>query len=156
MIFGKNGPVCVVWIVCVLAAGAMAGNSFQGTWCVDEQDLTIRFHGKDSLKVRSSDEEGVSGAGSYSVKDSLLSATIRNGELKIEMGYRYSWETDSIVRARISFITINGDSVEHPTEWMNMQRCDTGKAGATDWPADRESGTPAQEAENNNEPSEKE
>ncbi|MBD3344571.1 MAG: hypothetical protein GF401_05875 [Chitinivibrionales bacterium] len=120
----QNSSMVFSAIVCCLGAmGGYAGDSFDGTWCVEEQDLSITFQGNDSLKVKSVGDEGVSGVGSFAVDDSLLRAKIVNGDLSVEMGYRYKWDSDEKVSARLSFFIVNGDSVEHPTEWMSMVRC---------------------------------
>ncbi|MFW5774924.1 MAG: hypothetical protein ACOCW2_01425 [Chitinivibrionales bacterium] len=97
---------------------------FDGTWCVSDEGLVISFLGSDSLAIASLRDESVSGRGTYAIKDTILVASIQSEELTMEMGYHYKWRTDSLVRARITFFTLNGDSVNHPHHWLKMIRCE--------------------------------
>lgn len=102
----------------------MSKSKFQGTWCVGREGLVISFIGKDSLDVWSKRDESMKGNGTYENKDSMLVAKIKNEDLNIEMGYKYKWKTDSLIRAKILYITINEDSVNHPHRWLRMRKCD--------------------------------
>ncbi|MFP4417792.1 MAG: hypothetical protein ACLFSB_11025 [Chitinispirillaceae bacterium] len=97
---------------------------FDGTWCVNDEGLVISFLGDDSLSIASLRDESVSGRGTYSIQDTILVASIQSEELTMEMGYHYKWRTDSLVRARITHFTLNGDSVNHPHHWLKMMRCE--------------------------------
>lgn len=108
----------------LLSAGLGAGETaFEGTWCVPAQQLRITFHAEDSLSVRSTADEGVSGEGAYEMAESTFVATVVNGELTIVMAYHYRWENDSTFQARPLSFTINQDTVSHPDEWLEMRRC---------------------------------
>jgi hypothetical protein len=101
-----------------------AEKTLLGTWCVEEENLVITFKEEDSLAVRSTTEEGVNGTGAYRKNDTLFEATVHNGEVTIEMGYRYKWLGSKILKALPIYFTVDGDSVNHPTYWMKMSRCD--------------------------------
>lgn len=96
----------------------------KGTWCVGREGLVISFFGKDSLSVSSRRDETMQGLGRYEKRDSLLITTITNEDLKIEMGYRYKWKSDSLIRAKILYVSVNGDSINHPRRWLRMRLCD--------------------------------
>ncbi|MBD3317922.1 MAG: hypothetical protein GF344_19230 [Chitinivibrionales bacterium] len=98
--------------------------AFEGSWCVGREGLLITFSGDDSLSVTNLRDEGVQGAGTYTVDDSMLTASMSTEELTLEMGYQYRWTSDSLLRAKITFFTIDGDSVNHPRRWLRMRRCD--------------------------------
>ncbi len=97
---------------------------FEGTWCVSDEGLVITFQNEDSLSIASLRDESVSGNGTYSVKDTVLVASIESEDLTMEMGYHYKWRSDSLIRARILYFTLNGDSVNHPHHWLKMSRCE--------------------------------
>ncbi len=109
--------------VCSLPARAGDTPNFTGAWCVSGEGLVITFLGEDSLRINSLRDESVSGAGKYEQSDTTLVASIENEELHLEMGYRYAWQADTLVRARIMFFKVNGDSVNHPRQWLRMSRC---------------------------------
>lgn len=97
---------------------------FTGTWCIGDERLIITFTGKDSLHVSSMKDETINGVGTYEKKDSTLIATLLNDDLELKMGYRYKRKSNSRIRAKIIFFTVDGDSVNHPNRWMRMERCD--------------------------------
>jgi hypothetical protein len=103
-----------------------AGESptFEGSWCVGREGLLITFTGRDSLSVTNLRDESVQGSGTYVADDSMLTATMSTEELTLEMGYQYRWSNDSLLRAKITYFTIDGDSVNHPRRWLRMRRCD--------------------------------
>jgi|GEM_PF-3180873 len=108
-----------------LSASAVAPHSlFSGTWCVGREGLVITFIGKDSIRVTSLTDESIDGRGTYTKKGETLTATVAKDSLTLKMGYRYQVRPDSTVRAKITFFTINGDSVNHPRRWLRMKRCD--------------------------------
>jgi hypothetical protein len=119
-----NTRVCSLTVL-ITAAFVAWGGSYEllGTWCVEEQGLLLTFSGNDSLMVGSSTEDGVQGGGSFSKNDSLFTATVVNGEVTMNMGYRYKWKDAKTIQAQATFFVVNGDSVEHPAEWMKMVRC---------------------------------
>ena len=100
---------------------------FKGTWCVGEERLIITFKGGDSLYVSSKKDEAIQGKGTYTKTDSTFTATIKNEDLTLVMGYRYQKKSKNILRAKITFITVDGDSVNHRRRWMKMERCDPKK-----------------------------
>lgn len=100
---------------------------FTGTWCIGAERLIITFTGKDSLHVSSKRDETIQGKGTYEQTDSTLTATILNEDLILKMGYRYKKKSDDMLRAKIAYITVDGDSVNHPRRWMKMEKCDPEK-----------------------------
>ncbi len=68
-------------------------------------------------------DESINGRGTYEKKDSTLIATLVNDDLELKMGYRYKKKSNSRIRAKIVFFTVDGDSVNHPNRWMRMERC---------------------------------
>jgi hypothetical protein len=102
--------------------------SLTGTWCLKGQDLSIAFLGKDSVKVTSSAKNGVNGTGSYTKQDTMFVATVQSSETAIRMGYRYEWQSDTSIMARLLFMTVDGDSVALADSSVSMRRC----GGATD------------------------
>ena len=100
---------------------------FTGTWCIGAERLIITFAAKDSLYVTSKRDETIQGKGTYEKTDSTLTATIINEDLTLKMGYRYKKKSDDMLRAKIAYITVDGDSVNHPRRWMRMEKCDPEK-----------------------------
>jgi hypothetical protein len=94
-----------------------------GTWCLQDEDLVIEFVGDDSVVVSSSSDEGISGRGMYERQDTVFVASIASEDLEIRMGYRYEWVSDSTITAQTLFLTVNGDSVNHPEGNIPMLRC---------------------------------
>ncbi len=107
-----------------LYAGAETNGLFSGTWCVGGQGLVISFLGEDSLSFANLADESMKGIGTFEQKDSVLYASVANDELDIGMGYQYKVRNDSIIQAKFLFLTVNGDSVNHPVQWLQMRRCD--------------------------------
>lgn len=118
-----------VLALCLAAfnAAAAPADIFKGTWCVGREGLVISFSGKDSISVSSLSDESVNGRGTYEKKGQSLTATLTNEDLLLKMGYQYEVKQDSSIRARITFFTVNGDSVNHPKRWLRMKRCDPEK-----------------------------
>ncbi len=109
----------------LLLAGNAPGaeKSLTGTWCLEEEELMITFTGKDSVRVHSVAEDGVNGTGSFRRQDTMFVATIAADSLEVKMGYRYSWNSDSLITARTLFMTVNGDSINVTGEDVQMKRC---------------------------------
>ncbi len=124
--FLSNRFVGASLIVLSIGLYAVAENTgtFSGTWCVGGQGLVISFLGKDSLSVTNVADESMKGVGTYEQKDTLLFASVANDELDIGMGYQYKIRSDSLVQAKFLYLTVNGDSVNHPVQWLQMRRCD--------------------------------
>ncbi|MBD3418705.1 MAG: hypothetical protein GF398_01175 [Chitinivibrionales bacterium] len=119
----KHFPVFAALAFCVFGYSFSVAKGLSGDWCIEKEGLIIHFTGRDSLRVSSSTEEGVSGNGFYKMNDSTLRATVRNEDLIIEMGYNYKWKNDSTLLAKPAFLIINADTVEHTDTWMNMSKC---------------------------------
>lgn len=100
---------------------------FTGTWCIGAEKLIITFAAKDSLYVSSKRDETIQGQGTYVKTDSTLTATIINEDLTLKMGYRYRKKSEDMLRAKIAYITVDGDSVNHPRRWMRMEKCNPEK-----------------------------
>lgn len=121
--------VLAVALACA-SLSADGERTFAGSWCVSGEGLVITFFSADSLHVKSLHDESISGAGVYTLSDSLLHASIENEDLALEMGYRYAWQADTLVRAKIMFFKVNGDSVNHPRQWLRMSKCESARTGA--------------------------
>ncbi len=98
-------------------------NLFNGTYCIGDEKLVITFKGDDSLEVSSLRDESIQGNGTFEKNDSTLFATINNEELELKMGYRYKKTKKGTIKAKIIFLTVDGDSVNHPHRWMRMEKC---------------------------------
>jgi hypothetical protein len=109
------------------ARPAVSGRLFSGTWCVGHEGLVITFIGKDSIQVKSLSDTSINGQGTYVSKGQTLTATMHNKDVELKMGYRFQARPDSTIRAKIDFFTVNGDSVNHPKQWLRMKRCNPGK-----------------------------
>jgi len=111
----------------ILIYGTTSGAQKQllGTWCVKEQALILTFFKGDSIAVTSEDDSSIHGKGIYSRTDTTFHATVINGDMTLRMMYNYVFMNDSTVKAQAVFMTLNGDSVDHPTELMEMNRCKT-------------------------------
>lgn len=115
--------VAVTAFVLVPRPDAAERNYPSGTWCIEEGGLVIDFRTGDSLTVESTLDETVNGTGTYVIADTSFIAQVVNGDLALELGYRYRWENDSVITARPMFFIVNGDTLENPSEWMKMSRC---------------------------------
>lgn len=113
------------WLLTGVLSLCMAEADLVGSWCLEEEGLVITFIDNDSVLVTSTTEEGVNGEGSYEKQDSMFVATLLNDDLEIKMGYQYTWESDTVLDARTMFLTVNGDSVNHPQGPIIMVRCAT-------------------------------
>jgi len=106
-----------------LGLATAAERSLSGTWCVEDEDLTITFLPNDSVRVASEDEDGVNGFGTFEKRDTIFVARIGDGDIAVEMGYRYDWKSDTVIEAQTLFMTVNGDSVNLPEGTVLMKRC---------------------------------
>ena len=123
---------CALVSVLLLATGASpAERTLRGTWCLEQEELVLSFFGKDSVRVSSTADDGVNGAGKYAKQDTMFIATITGDSLEIVMGYRYEWKSDTTIEARTLFVTVNGDSVNVTSEPIAMRRCKAPAARAT-------------------------
>ena len=110
-------------IFTLVAACWAAPRSVVGTWCVQDQDLVLTFKKGDTLLAAGEAESGISGSGRYTMGDSTFTATVSNGEVTVELGYRYRWESDSVISAQAISLTVNKEPADLPKEWMRMKRC---------------------------------
>ncbi len=112
-----------ILFVLIVVTTTSSKDFFSGVWCIGDERLIIAFTGEDSLHVSSQKDETLKGSGTYERKDSTLIATLKNDDLELKMGYRYKRRSNSSIRAKIIFFTVDGDSVSHPRRWMRMERC---------------------------------
>jgi hypothetical protein len=96
---------------------------FTGKWCVSNEGLVISFSGKDSMSIGSHRDKQTLGSGTFAKTDSLLTASVVKDSLPIEMVYLYKVQNDSTIKAKIISMVVDGDSADHPTRWLLMQRC---------------------------------
>ena len=115
--------IAVSLLITLFFSSSLFSKSLSGSWCLEEEDVTITFVGKDSINVSSTSEDGVNGSGKYEKRDTMFVATISSGDLKIQMGYQYKWVNDSTLDTRTLFLTVNGDSVNTPESSVKMTRC---------------------------------
>ncbi len=120
----KRNIIVTVLTILGLFTTIASDNLFSGTWCIGDERLVITFKGKDSLEVSSLRDETIQGNGTYQKNDSTLFATVLNEDLELKMGYRYKKKDKSTIKTKIIFITVDGDSVNHPRRWMRMEKCD--------------------------------
>jgi hypothetical protein len=120
----KTG-IFVFSVLCMLLVITSVSSEklFSGTWCIGDEKLVITFKGNDSLFVSSKKDETIQGKGNYTLKDSMLIATMINEDLELKMGYRFKKKDNHTMRAKIVFFTVDGDSVNHPRRWMRMEQC---------------------------------
>jgi len=121
----KKNSIIVASLLSILfiITSVIPDDFFSGTWCIGDERLTITFSGNDSLYISSLKDESIQGKGTYEIKDSILIANVVNDELKLSMGYRYKKKNKKALKAKIIFLTVDGDSVNHPRRWMRMERC---------------------------------
>jgi hypothetical protein len=115
-------PIILLCIAAVLFP-VSAQKTMTGTWCVQDQGLSITFQGNDSVLVTSSEEDGANGKGAYSLSDSLLTATITSEDIVIRMCYQYKWQKDSSILARQIYFIADQDTAENPNTTVVMKRC---------------------------------
>jgi hypothetical protein len=110
---------------CYFSAAFSGGKTvnFNGTWCTGSDGLILTFFAQDSLQVGNASDESVKGYGVYKRTDSTFSATVKNGDVTMEMKYRYLSKSTDTVSAQAIYFLVDGDSVQVPTEWMDMARC---------------------------------
>ena len=120
----------VTFLAVALAFLSISAKSLDGTWCFREEGLVLTFFGADSVRVSSENEEGISGLGTFAKKDTAFEASITNDGLVIKLGYRYDWVNDTLITARTLFISVNGDTVNNPTEPFPMVKCGPGGPAA--------------------------
>lgn len=102
-------------------------NPLKGTWCIGNQRLVIEFLNKDSIHITSRSDESINGHGTFTSQDSSFIATIINDDLELKMGYLYKMKDERRLKAKITFFTVDGDSVDHPDRWLRMEKCNPDK-----------------------------
>jgi len=108
----------------IFVNSAFAGSKFTGTWCVGNQRLVIEFPGKNAIVISSRGDDAFSGKGTYTETDTSFTATIKNEELEIKIGYTYKFKDKKTLRAKITFFTVDGEAVDdYPKRWLRMQSC---------------------------------
>ncbi len=115
-----------VALLCCLSfafSGTNKSVDFNGTWCAGTDGLILTFFAKDSLQVGSSSDESVKGYGVYKRTDSTFSATVKNGDVTMDIKYRYLTKNVDTVSAQAIYFLVDGDSVQVPSEWIDMMRC---------------------------------
>lgn len=120
--------ITTILFLTTLSIYAAKPGSINGTWCVSDDGFILAFSGKDSIHVSSSSDESIKAAGVYQKSDSILTATVVNGDVTMKMKYRYHWAGADSIKALTEQFTINDEPVTTPAEWMYMVRCNTGEA----------------------------
>lgn len=95
---------------------------FTGSWCVQDEGITLTFFAADSVRFSSEDDETISGAGTFQFDDSTLTATIDNEGMIMEVSYGYK-VVDEKVSVVTNYVKVNGDAMEASDETMIMVRC---------------------------------
>lgn len=115
----------IFYFALILSAGILsaAKDPFTGTWCIGNQRLVIDFIGADSIHISSRADESINGRGTFIKDDTTFTATLINDELELKMGYRYKLRDEKRLKAKITFFTVDGDSVDHPDRWLRMEKC---------------------------------
>ena len=102
---------------------APAADPLIGTWCTTDDGMVLTFSKGDSLRVATVSDSSMGGVGKYIHTDTTFTATLKNGDMIMKMGYVYRWKGRDTVEAKATSFTIDNEAVEHPTEWMGMVRC---------------------------------
>jgi hypothetical protein len=121
----KRLSIFVFGLISMLSS-AFSGSkivNFNGTWCAGTDGLLLTFYAKDSLQVGSTSDESTKGIGIYKRTDSTFSATVKNGDVTMDIKYRYLSKGNDTVSAQAIYFRVDGDSVEVPAEWVDMTRC---------------------------------
>lgn len=113
-----------LFITLTFFTSVSSGDMFSGTWCIGDERLILTFKSTDSLFVSSLRDETIQGKGTYQKNDSTFIATMQNNDLELKMGFRYKKHDKNTLKAKITYFTVDGDSVNHPRRWMRMERCD--------------------------------
>ena len=95
---------------------------FTGSWCVEDEGISLTFAGEDSVKFASEDDETISGAGTFSFDDSTLTATLDNDGMIMEVSYNYT-AVEKNIEVTTRSLKVNGDAMESGDEVMTMVRC---------------------------------
>lgn len=131
----------LVSFVSTAFSGSAKKIDFNGTWCAGTDGLILTFFAKDSLQVGSTSDESIKGYGVYKRTDSTFSATVKNGDVTMEMMYRYLSKGVDTVSAKALYFRVDGDSVEVPADWIDMTRCKIPKTTSVQ-PQPKETTTP--------------
>ncbi len=107
-----------------------ASELFSGSWCVEDEGISLTFAGEDSVKFSSEDDETISGAGTFSSDDSTLTSTLDNDGMIMEVSYNYTVVEDKIEVTTRS-LKVNGDAMETSDEVMTMVRCHSSSEDST-------------------------
>jgi hypothetical protein len=94
---------------------------FNGKWCVENEGINLTFTSDSSVSF-SSDDETISGSGTYAFTDTTLYANIKNNDMKIEIYYAYKL-LGSLVKVKTDSMKINDESVESSEEWFSLIQC---------------------------------
>ena len=114
----------LLFFLCAVAGVFAHGNCevFTGVWCVEKENLSITFIGKDSVGFSSESDASVSGNGKFSFNDSLLIAKLDNSGMKMEITYLYK-KTDKGLTVTTKSFTVNGDALNANPEPIFLTRC---------------------------------
>lgn len=104
---------------------------FTGSWCVEDEGITLTFTGDSTVTFSSEDDETISGSGTFAYDDTTLTATLDNEGMIMEVmyGYTANEETVSVVTKSLK---VNGDAMETSDEEMNMIRCNNEDVAVND------------------------
>ena len=108
----------------IFSVTAKTTKPFTGTWCIGGERLVIEFVGTDSIHISSKADASINGRGVYTKNDTAFTASLLNDGLSLKMGYRYEMKSSDKIKAKITFFTVDGDSVNHPRRWLRMSKCD--------------------------------
>ncbi len=97
---------------------------FSGVWCVEDEGISLTFIDDTTVTFSSEEDETVGGEGSYTFNDSILTASVDNEGMLMEIEYAYTVvdETIEIVTAAMA---LNGEAMEVNDDVMVMVRCNT-------------------------------
>lgn len=116
--------ILLTFVVAVFTLTAAENEIFTGSWCVQDEGITLTFSGVDSVRFSSEDDETISGEGTFQSDDSTLTATIDNEGMIMIVSYAYT-VTDEKVSVVTNYIKVNGDAMEASDQTMVMVRCGT-------------------------------
>ena len=95
---------------------------FTGTWCVEDEGVSLSFITDTTVRYASEDDETVSGEGNYSADSSTLTASINIDGSLMELVYSYT-EVDDYIEIVTTSMSMDSMPMEVTDIVMKMVRC---------------------------------
>ena len=109
-----------ILLVLVLLSAVLFAQSdiFKGDWYILDQGMKISFGEESSVTFASSEDETLSGTGSYQVSGDELTANIANSDMEMQIVWQFKGDAEKL---EVKTIKLNGDAVES-SEWTELVR----------------------------------